>query len=232
MFGAIEMSNNNLISTVSHTVFGTAVAGFGFSLGRDVYKKFKELSHIILLLIFAFSTFAFPFLSASKTFRWYPITKIRWFFSKFLLWMLVCLLGLLVSILLLMALQGLEFFTSSANLLKLEVTRDQANIINSSIFVSFFYLLGVVDGLRRRTKRKQVYQIEVDNSQFLDDIGIYETDGSNSFTHVDEEGNWLRLENIGRDLVEFFVVGKRNKRSYIYIDSSGRFSEYSGVISL
>lgn len=226
------MSSGSLVSSVSHSIFGTAVAGFGFSLGRDVYKKFKEISHIILILLVGFSALALPFIAASKIFRWYPIGKIKWFFTKFLLWMVIYLLGFVIAFCFLMSLQELKLINSSVDYFGINASEDQAAIIYSFVFVSFFYLLGFIDGIRKRSKRKLIYQLEVDNSNFLVDVGIYETDGSNSFTHIDADGNWLRLEGIGHDFVEFFVVGKRNKRAYIYIDSSGRFSEYTGVVSL
>jgi len=226
------MSSGSLVSSVSNSIFGTAVAGFGFSLGRDVYRKFKEISHVLLILCIGFSSFTFPFIAASKIFRWYPISKVRWFFAKFLLWMVVYLLGFVITFCFLKMLQSFELIRFSIDFFGVDVSADQAVIIYSFVFVSFFYLLGVVDGIRKRSKRKSIHQIEVDNNRFLEDVGIYETDGSSSFTHIDVDGNWLRLENIGHDFVEFFVVGKRNKRAYIYIDSFGRFSEYTGVISL
>ncbi len=62
--------------------------------------------------------------------------------------------------------------------------------------------------------------------------GIEEIDGGDSFSHMDSEGNMLRLISTGVDVIVFMVVGRRSKRSMITIDKNGKFLEYSGAVSI
>ena len=223
--------SDSLVTRVSSAVFGTAVAGFGFSFGRDIYRKFKQGFIYIIILALLFSTIMLPFLSASKTFRWHPISFLRWTFSKFFFWLCIASISAYITYILILCIEsipsdmdayaGVTFYGYSST--KIEF---------SLIYTGFFYLIGVLDGMRRRKKRKYIYNIEVENSHFLDEIGVTEVDGSNSFTHMDVERNKFRIESVGKDLVEFFVVGKRGKRAFIYLDDDGRFIEYSGIVNI
>lgn len=218
----------SLVSKVSHTVFGTAVAGFGFSFGRDIYRKSKQGAVYLILLAVLLSTIVLPFMSASQTFRWYPVTFVRWFFSKFILWLLTTAIAVWVIYVVIITLkefappiEALTFYGYAFN-----------EIEFATAYGIFFYFLGSLDGLRRRKKRKRIYSTEITNANFMNDIGIVEVDGSKSFTHMDSDGNKFRLVGIGRDLVEFFVVGRRGKRAFIYLDEHGYFREYSGIVSV
>jgi len=219
--------SETLVSKVSQTVFGTAVAGFGFSLGRDIYRNLKKGIVYLILIVLLLGTFILPFISASKTFQWYPISLARWIFSKFILWFLVAIISVAITYFIVVILEGMELFK------ELTFYGYEFDEIEFAILYSIpFYFLGSLDGFRRRKRRKYIYNIEVENSHFMDDRGIVEVDGSDSFTHIDSEGNMLRLETVGRDLVAFFVVGRRGKRAFIYMDEEGRFLEYSGIISV
>jgi len=216
----------SLVSKVSHTVFGTAVAGFGFSFGRDIYRKSKQGAIYLILLSLLLSTIILPFMSASQTFRWHPITFVRWFFSKFILWLLVTAIAIWITYIVIIILKefappidGPTFYGYAYN--KIEF---------ATAYGGFFYLFGSLDGLRRRKKRKHIHSTEIENAIFMNDIGIVEVDGSDSFTHMDSDGNKFRLVGVGRDLVEFFVVGRRGKRAFIYLDEHGHFKEYSGIV--
>ncbi len=223
--------SDSLVTRVSSTVFGTAVAGFGFSFGRDIYRKFKKGFVYLIVPALLLATVILPFLSASKTFRWHPISFLRWIFSKFFFWLCITSISAYITYILILCIEsilrdmdayaGVTFYGYS--LTKIEFIL---------VYTGFFYLIGALDGIRRRKKRKYIYNIEVENSRFLDKIGLTEVDGSSSFTHMDSEGNKFRIEGVGKDLVEFFVVGRRGKRAFIYLDDDGRFIEYSGIANV
>ena len=75
---------NDLVKKSTKIFFGSAVAGAGFSLGRDTYKFIKKKFIIILALIVFLSAIIMPFFSSSKSFRWYEMARFKYFFVVFL----------------------------------------------------------------------------------------------------------------------------------------------------
>jgi hypothetical protein len=139
------------------------------------------------------------------------------------------LAGLLFSFLAYLIYNLLNNFLSHEQIINEAFPKDYV-LFFSIVISSLFYITGVLDGLRRRSVRMKAHEIEQYNARFMEETGITEIGGGKSFTHEDSEGNMLRLEGMGKDIVEFFVVGRRNKRSYIDIDSEGRFIGYSGIV--
>jgi len=222
---------NNLIKSASKIFFGSTVAGVGLSFGRDIYRKIKSNVTLIVASLLLVGIIVLPFISASKSYRWYPISKGKWFFMILLPWWIagvVCLvlLSFLFSIFVSEPKPGEELCT-----LWLFPISKTALL---STFVAWFvaYFLGVLYSLSKRSQRKKIFLVEQYNQQFLDNYGIHEVRGGNSYTHTDRNGNRLRLVNVGLDIIEFMVVGKRNKRVFINIDGHGKFANYSGVVSI
>ncbi len=89
--------STSLVRTVSTVVFGSAVAGFGFGMGRDAYRKFKRNWQLVLIIAAVLGAAYLSFMSSSKTYRWYPLSSIKWFFTIFLPWHMLSALGLLLT---------------------------------------------------------------------------------------------------------------------------------------
>jgi len=206
-----------LAASVSDAIYGTAVAGFGFSLGKDVYRNVKESRGLLFMILALAGSIILPVIASSQLARWYSISTLRWVFSKLLLWGLVSIVG---------------FFLIMA-MVALGLTNNPTEIMVFSFPIwALLTAIGLVDGLKRRKVRKEAYTLEKYNQNFLDEQGVFEVDGAESYTHMSVSGERLRLVSVGRDVVEFFVVGGRNKRAYITLNDSGQFTSYSGVVSI
>ena len=221
-----------LAASISEAVFGTAVAGFGFSLGKDVYRGFKKYWQVLVITLAVTGAVILPVLAFSRLLRWYPISWWRWMLTKLLWWLIVSMVGL-VLILVSLSL-NISLFPDLKNQLPDLSLNTQEQVVGaySVIVWGVLSLVGFCDGLMRRRSRKLAYELEVYNQTFLNENGIREISGADSYTHVDANAEKLRLTNIGKDTAEFFVVGRRNKRAYLTIGDNGKFVSYSGVVSL
>jgi hypothetical protein len=232
------MKIDSLASSTSNLMFGTAVAGFGYSLGRGGFKGLKNILPVFFAIFILFGAILFPFVSMSQISRWYPMGMLKWFFLKFLVWGMVSAIGFsLIALIVFMLSQDAIVMTEMKNLLSSTPLSDlkfeNKIVIGCSVLIwSILSLFGFIDGYRIRNKRKQAHQLELDNQRFLDDCGIREVEGADSFTHVDSVGEKLKFISTGKDAAEFRVVGRRNKRAFIFIDKNGKFTQYSGVVSL
>ena len=244
------MTVSKLVSNVGHTIFGTAVAGFGLSLGRDIYKRSKKTAgDSLIAIIIAFAVMAaifgavyLPFKSASKIVQWYP-NPAKWFFLVLIPWSVAGAVGAWLAYNVGEFLYYAAFYDLPPGL-DLEAdpgigfeTFESSEAFKTFLMTCSAYLacnfgLGFLVGLNRRAKRKEIYDVEMYNQKFLDSHHIKEVDGGESFTHEDGEGHKLRLTSIGKDVVEFFAVGHRNKRAFIKIGPDGRFDTYSGVVNI
>lgn len=214
---------NTLVHGVTRLFFGSAVAGAGFSLGRDIYKLFKKNLLILIGVVLALFFLALPYIAATKLFFYRPMSKLKWYLMVFIPWSVLAAVGVMPVVM------GFHYFQPGGFSYHQEIS-------DGAVYGICYWLLAFLSGglfsISKRAVAKEAHEIEVFNESFLKSNGILEVDGAASFTHEDPEGNKLRLDGIGRDLAEFFVVGKRGKRAFIYLDGSGRFSQYSGVVSI
>ncbi|MCK5684070.1 hypothetical protein KAJ27_08110 [bacterium] len=222
---------NTLIKSASNIFFGSTVAGVGFSFGRDIYRKIKNNVTLIIASLLLVGIIVLPFISASKSYRWYPMSKVKWFLVVLLPWASagiasLFLLSFLFSIFIPEPKNGEELY--SFWLFPISKTA-----LLSTIMIWFVaYLLGIFYALSKRSQLKKIFNVEEYNQHFLDKHGLQEIRGGKSYTHVDQNGNRLRLVNVGLDIIEFMVVGKRNKRVFINVDDQGKFADYSGVVTI
>lgn len=99
--------------------------------------------------------------------------------------------------------------------------------------VSWFLplVIGFTLGGIQRPTRKRVFSIESANDEFLDKHGFIETH-EKDITHIDAEGNQLRLLETGATRFVFMQPGTRGKRAYIEIDDEGRMARYTGLVDM
>jgi len=101
---------------------------------------------------------------------------------------------------------------------------------NILIFPSCILGIGLISGLAQRRKRRNIWRTEELNKTFLEDHHLQETENSN--IKDQSTGQVFRIQNIQRDGITLFPLGRRNKRAYILIDNAGRFQEYTGMVEV
>jgi hypothetical protein len=287
------MANTDLSKTVGKIFGGSAIAGMGFALGRDVYSNTKNDKNfrgkVLAIFILGISIFG-VYSSGVLIARNY---KGFWsgFFHRLLgLVILVPSLGILCLISAII----FESLAHSKNFIKppdqqamhagqnievrraipvsstfqqnsfndpdsaIEVRRatpvsgqfaDQQivrhalpNSIQSNdqnriqfspnilIFPSCILGIGLISGLAQRRKRRNIWRTEELNKTFLEDHHLQETENSN--IKDQSTGQVYRIQNIQRDGITLFPIGRRSKRAYILIDNAGRFQEYTGMVEV
>lgn len=219
--------NNDLVKSASRIFFGSSVAGVGISLGRDLYSFFKKNVLMIIFIAVFVGGLIFPFIAAIKTFSWYPIGKVKWLLFKFLPWTSVAILGTVIQLFYFVLLVEV---LGNYSITVVEVSGKNIGVI---IYISFgLYLFGLIFVLFKRKKQREAHVVERHNIDFLKINGIKEIHGGKEFTHIDNNGNMLRLVTIGIDVITFLIVGKRGKRSYILVGKDGKFMQYTGICSI
>ena len=221
----------SLIQYAPSIVAGSALAGFGLSFGRDVYRKAKKNLPLILVLVCLVGIF----FSGIWLFRNYR-TVWGTIFKK--LGALIVLLGSSVivygCVFLIVSMLDPQYMTS---------TESAGHALDNPITLwttgiqGFLFLVGALVGIKHRKKRQQAWEAEIHNSTFLMNQGLEVID-------ADENGN-LRLrdiqEGIGYRLMEdlevageleFMALGKRNKRGYILYDATGKYTEWTGLVEV
>jgi hypothetical protein len=249
----------SLVSTSSKIVGGSALAGFGIAFGRDIYKGTKKNKGQVLFLIVAIASLFTVYFSSMWIFRNYrTVTEgaikrlgalalfIPGYYLAFLcLYILISILAGLFHMEL-EIIPDVNFVIAWKELLGdlfLYLVgsegSDNGNVLNTRIYrkiwlIDFSVLhlvifFGALSGLAHRKKRRQAWIAEDHNRKFLAENGIEELDD----THFrDRSGNRYRLENIFASQIELFAEGRRNKRAYISVDSAGKFTAWSGIVSI
>lgn len=197
-----------LARTVSRAVFGTAVAGTGFSLGRDIYRAVKRNGvYVVLLILGAFSIYL-PYLGTKQLVQGYRRGVWGTIF-KTIIWN-VLLIALVPCILYLMLSEG----------------RELSREIQFPLIACFPSILtGLIVGLVLRYKRTRAFKIEDYNDAFMRQHGIKET-GLSDHTHEDANGNHLRFLEVGNNKIVFMNTKKKGGRAYIDIDDTGKMLQY------
>jgi hypothetical protein len=227
-----------ILRAVGLGVAGSAVAGYGLSIGRDAWKVTKKGAAPLFLLLLIASPLILPFPGGRNLVRSYAAPAARQFW------------GVLSSVLLIVA--GASLSLSLALLLMLDDSRDSTstslisdpnilisdpNILISSPNIRLWLAatataigLGVIFGLAQRGSRRKRFNIAKKNDAFLEKMGFVET-GEQEITHYDGEGNPLRLLDQSDDTITFLAVGKRNKRAYIRL-TDGEMTGYTSVMPI
>jgi len=192
------------------------LAGFGASAGRDLWKGTRRSVGLLLALGVLAASVSLPFLGARNLGKghrpgewWKIFLDIAWVVSGMIA---AVALSLLVS-------AFVEKEQSAAMAIA---------FMGGSIAAG---ILGLAVGVFQRPANKRRHAVELLNESFLDEVGILET-GETEITHVDAEGNGLRVIERTASSIVFMAVGKRNKRAYIMLSPEGRMLSYTGVVPL
>ena len=196
----------SLTKTISKSVFGSAVAGFGFSLGNDLYKTTKgKNGSSALLVIFVIIALFGAYSGGLFVTRNYK----NWFLS------------------LLMIFIGLGLATISAGFLIAVSGALGLAVVGGCISVSIF-MIGLLVGFIQRRKRKQAWVSEIRNEEFLKENGFQSQDGF----IFGPNGQKYRIENQTPKHIELFAVGRRSRRGFLRLDENGTITSWSGMVKV
>ena len=201
----------SIIYAIPETIAGSAVRGFGFAFGRDLYGAAKKRTRNILLLAVAVAVLFMNYISVLWVVRNYQTTGQS----------ILAKLGGLVAF-------GVSY--ALVYVVSTWVAQDSPELSILILVVQHVLILaGIINGLRHRKRRRLVWEVEDHNAEFLELNGIEELDDEH---FRDTDGNRYRLEDVRQSEIELFAEGRRGKRAYIGIDDDGRFTSWSGLTSI
>lgn len=206
----------SILGAVALGAGGAAVLGFGAAAGRDLWRGTKKASGGILLLIAIAAAVTLPFIGARNLFRGHAPGEGWKSVGDILLVPAGIAIGIIVS-----GFAGTMLGEQPFYLVIFAIVTASLAAAGIGIFV----------GLMQRPTMQKRFAIAAANEAFLNQVGIRET-GESEISHIDAEGNGLRLMERTNDSIVFMAVGKRNKRAYIAITPDGAMRSYSGVVSL
>jgi len=199
---------------------GAAVAGFGLSVGRDVYKSTKKGAGLILIVAAALGAILLPMLGARELVRGHDRGPFGTAFITIIGSFALIAIGFVLGLVLLSIVMSDKTDPQKAQ---------AAAIVSAMGATGVFSLIGLLWGAAQRGVRLRTFEIAKANERFLTSIGFQET-GGDDITHYDQDGQALRLlESHGNRLV-FMAVGRRGKRAFIDLAPDGKMLSYSGVI--
>jgi hypothetical protein len=210
-------NGSSALAALAAQVGNAATAGFGLSLGRDVYRKVrpKNTSNVVLLLLAVGGVFL-PVLGGINLCQGHRRGWVGTIFLTFGVSVLSVAAGFCIML--------------SPFVILVEGFNIDIKIVGWILVITTgLTVLGMLIGLFRRAKRLRRFAIINDNEAFLARSGFKETGGSD-VTHYDPNGNALRFLEADPDRLIFMAVGRRGRRAYIDLDSSGRMLAYSGIV--
>ncbi|MER9971193.1 hypothetical protein [Mesorhizobium sp. M0060] len=178
------MSSNgrSKLALVAAGIGGTAVAGFGFAFGRDIYKKTKKNVELIALLLAAVIC---PFIGGRGLVRGHDRGIFGTIFLTVLASLLLIAAGLCAATLLML---GVLMLVTDG---KLDSPFLLA-LLGAFVLTALLAGMGIVVGLVQRPKRLKAIAVGKFNERFLEENGFRETDGDD-ITHYDDSGQALRF---------------------------------------
>jgi hypothetical protein len=245
---------SKLIKSSARILGGSAIAGIGLSFGRDIYRKAKKHGEVIVCLLFFLGAIIGVYIGGVCLARnyqsiWGSIFKkigglIILIPSFAILFIVGSLFTLEPSSSQESDAEGVEGSATVEGRPEIEVQESTAANagqryefsvwpIGSSIGPYYLpcgvLLVGLVVGGFQRTKRTIVWDAEQANKRFMEDNGLIE--------HEDETiedastGEHYRIDHIGIRRITLFPIGSRGKRAYINIESNGKYSDFTGIVS-
>lgn len=224
-------------------VAGSALSGFGLSLGRDVYKASKK--NFLYVIIFAAIVFSFVgnyvagvWLARNYRTLWNSfLRKLSAVVIYIVSAPVAYFTGLFIGAI------SLDFAgyrsdgrSDIASVLEgtapWSVLLETQNLIELSILLlmsNLLFVCGLAVGFLQRRARRRAWKAEQANIAFLAENSLTALDDENI---VDAEGIRYNLKNTFNDRIEWMAVGRRNKRAYMHFNDSGRYTSWSGLVSI
>lgn len=207
------MRRRTMLGAVALGVAGAAVAGYGAAMGRDAWKATRRNAGLLLFLALIACAIVMPFLGGRNLTRGYPEGQRPPVFTSMLLILGGAAMGLAATGI--MSLYG--------------VLLNHVLVVGGVAALSMSF--GLVWGSVQKPRRLHTFAIAEHNEEFLDSFGFEEVN-EKEVSHIDGEGNPLRLTERNADSIVFLAVGRRNRRAYIGLSPEGRMLGYTGVIAV
>lgn len=216
----------SLVKSVSKGVFGSAVAGFGLSLGRDLYKggkKSNDSTPIILVIIVILIGIYISFVSG----LWLGRNYKNIIFSIFMKLLSLVMIAAITFF-------WIGFWNTDSNMVdNVQTMRDVpfSEFSKSWVFwVPFIlFILGLLIGFMQRAKRKKAWVAEEFNEKYLKSLGLSELENGEL---VDKSGQRFRIDSQTKNKITLFAIKRRNKRAFISLGEDGKMNSYSGMVSI
>lgn len=214
------MAKRSTLALVAAGVGSAAVAGYGLSIGRDLWKTTKRSSGVILAAVVLFGAVALPVVGGRALVRGHDRGPIASLFITLIGSACLILVGFGLAFCL------LGYLTYDERLPNAGL---QAAALVCAAITGTFAAIGMVWGAAQRRSRVRRFAVSKANQEFLDSIGFKET-GGEDITHYDPSGQALRLLEHHQDRLVFMAVGRRGKRAFIDLDAVGQMTGYTGII--
>lgn len=206
------MKRRTILAGLALGIGGAAVAGYGAAMGRDAWRATKKKGGFLLFLALIACAIVLPFLGGRNLTRGYPEGQRPPVFTSMVLIVGGWIFGLIAA----------------GVLAAYEVTGQFSNM---GIIVVASAGVGLLYGASQKSRRLRTFEIADRNEHFLQEFGFEELDGT-EVTHMDGEGNPLRLMERNDESIVFLAVGRRNRRAYIRLSPEGQMLGYTGVIAI
>ncbi|MDE0097167.1 MAG: hypothetical protein OXN16_00720 [Gammaproteobacteria bacterium] len=231
----------SIVQLAPRIVAGSALAGFGFAFGRDMYRETKRNWKLIALIVVATLAYVLLFMSSLWVARNYR-SRLAGLLKK--AGALVALIAsyaatVYVNVLVeaFLALNGIagnpETFRPISGWSPAGILMDLDE--RGTVFMAGFILqnlvmaAGLMMGAFQRRRRRTAWDTEASNEAFFLDNGLVSLDEEN---FRDDRGNRYRLLKVLKNELEFQAEGKRGKRAYIRFDDSGKYLSWSGLTGI
>ena len=225
----------SIVSLAPKIVAGSSFAGFGLSLGRDVYKETKKNIGLIILFFLVLFLIIGQYSSSVWLFRNYR-TLAGTIFKKFFALIAFMFFYIIITNILLIIEGTPEIINALETGLFDPVLVHLFSSLGTSSFLGISFLLqnllilvGFFVGYFQRKKRRLAWEAEKHNIAFFISNGLELLDEKNV---RDADGNRYRLKNMFANEIEFIAEGRRNKRGYIKYDKTGKYIDWSGMVSI
>ncbi|UVK39367.1 hypothetical protein LHFGNBLO_000727 [Mesorhizobium sp. AR10] len=213
------MAKRSTLALVAAGVGSAAVAGYGLSIGRDLWKTTKRSQGVIIVAIALFGAVALPVVGGRGLVRGHDRGPIAGLLITFVGSVCLILVGFGLAFCL------LGYLTYDETLPNAGL---HATALVCAAITGAFAAIGMMWGAVQRPSRLRTFAVSKANQQFLDNIGFKET-GGEDITHYDPSGQALRLLEHHKDRLVFMAVGRRGKRAFIDLDAAGQMTGYSGI---
>lgn len=208
------------LALIAAGIGGAAVAGYGLSMGRDLWKSTKRNQGIIIAILALIGAIALPMLGCRELVRGHDRGAVGTLFKTVIGSTLLVLVGLALAVI------CFSFLTQDKNDSDASMA---AAIILGICSTAIFGFIGIFWGFVQRPGRLRTVATARANERFLAETGFRET-GGDDITHYDPSGQALRFLEAHSDRLVFMAVGRRGKRAYIDLAADGRMVAYSGVV--
>lgn len=212
------MKTNKLISGSLKIFGGSAVAGMGFAFGRDIYKQLKKWYVLLVILAAIFSLYTTGIWIARNYNHILKSIFIR---------LGALIVGIPSSVVLYFC--SMILFVPKGDDVSATVITNK-DLIYPLVLPALVLFAGLVVGSTQRKKRRQIWDAELFNINFMESEGLVEHEDG-TIEDAENSVNY-KIDFMGKERVTLMPIGKRNKRAYIYIDEVGKYSSFTGLSSI